>query len=132
MLKIAGVLAAPIVLPLIITDPLTTATTTADVARARCPCRGRIVGCAPIYGVTRGTTPFTDLDLMIEKGTTDIFSVVHPVINGSVVGTTEPDVLDAQREVADGDILALDAITIGGSSPVLVGFGYAVVIQPME
>lgn len=111
-------------IPLIIPKAITSATTSASVAKARVPCKGRIVGFTPLYGSSGGSTPFTDLDLDVENGTTDIFAG-HAVIDSSADTTTEPTVTGS-RVVADGDILHLDAVTTGGSTPSLVGYGYMV------
>ncbi len=105
----------------IICIPLYTKTqitaTTADIATAIAPCKGRVVAVAA-WVKTSASKP-TDLDLMIEKGTTDLHTLI-PAINSSTIAGPLMGALvtvAASLAVAAGDVFHLDATVTGGSSP---------------
>ena len=91
----------------------------AEVARAIAPCKGRVVGVAAwVERVGGGTLP-TDVDVMVEKGTTDLCSAVidcwgSSTDNGPQMGTLSTTA--SEVAVAAGDIFTLDTTVTGGGS----------------
>lgn len=119
-----------ICLSLIQAVQLTTAATHASQAQVRVPADGTIVAVEPIAGIIGGTTEFTDIDGMVENGTTDLFAANHALVDSSaIVMSSAPSVeTEAKKRVAAGDVLHLDLVTTGGSSPEADGFGFNVFI----
>lgn len=106
-----------------ITKALTSAATTADVAKVVVPYACRVHKVTPVHGTSGGGTPFTDLDVDVENGTTDIVTAMALVDSSADVNTAVGPETAALGVLAAGDVLHLDAVTTGGSSPSLVGYG---------
>ena len=97
------------------------AATTAD-AFTLCPgFRGRVVGAACSVGAIAGTTEVTDVDIMIEKGTTDILAALmapvgsSAIVSGGATGTLSTTTADL--EFTATDVFHLDVTLTGGASP---------------
>jgi hypothetical protein len=98
--------------------------TTADIATQVAPCKGRVVGISARTEAIGGTTVPTDVDIMVEKGTTDILASAIAVVDSSTPQTPAMGTLTttlADLEVADGDVFHVDATVTGGSSPTCTG-----------
>ena len=105
-----------------VTIPLVAARAThADIASAatfKPGFAGRIVGISGVCGAIAGTTDPTDVDIMVEKGTTDLLQAYmavadsEAVVSGGVVGTLTATTADL--EFTATDVLHLDIdITVG-------------------
>lgn len=94
------------------------AATTASIARAIAPCKGRVVGVAAWVEQVGGTTVPTDIDIMLEKGTTDLHTIIDcwgsSTDNGPQLGTLSTTA--ATLAVAKGDIFNMDTTVTGGGS----------------
>ncbi len=97
--------------------------TAASIAKAIAPCKGRVVAVSAWVDTIGGTTKPTDVDLMIEKGTTDLHTLIDAVgsstNNGPQMGTLVTTA--ASLAVAAGDIFHLDVTVTGGASPTVDG-----------
>lgn len=98
-----------------------TATGSDITSKGKAPCKGRIVGVHASARAIGGSTAMSDVDLMVEKGTTDILASAIAVVDGAAVvaggayGSLTTTV--ANLAVEDGDVFTVDATVTGGSSP---------------
>lgn len=106
--------------------------TTADIATALVPFRGRIVAVVARAHAMAGSTICSDGDVMIEKGTTDILSAAIAVINAATLQSSTSGTLTATAGdllVTPGEILHMDITVAGGSSPTITGIEAQVYIM---
>jgi len=97
--------------------------TAADVAKAIAPCKGRVVAVSAWVDAIGGTTKPTDYDIMVEKGTTDLHTIIAAVGSSTNAGP-QVGVLSttaATVAVAAGDVFHLDGTLTGGGSPTVDG-----------
>ena len=90
----------------------------ASLGKNIAPCKGRVVGVAAwVLRVGGGTLP-TDVDVMIEKGTTDLHTIIDcwgsSTDNGPQMGTLSTTATEVA--VAAGDIFHMDTTITGGGS----------------
>lgn len=114
---------ALIPLTLVTCVAITSATTTASARKLVVPFACRVRKVTAVHGINAGSTKFTDIDIDVENGTTNIISTMVLVDNSADVDT--PDEADsATLEVlAENDVLHLDVVTTGGSTPTAIGYG---------
>ena len=119
-----GIICIPLV------DFIQRTATVADVATAIVPCKGRVVAISGWVGTIGGTTDPTDVDLMVEKGTTDLHTLIPAVNSSTDAGPLMATLVTtaASLAVAAGDILHLDITVTGGTSPTIDGIGAHVFI----
>lgn len=100
---------------------------TTDAALQVVPCDLQVHEIWPLCDSIGGTTVFTDVDVMIENGTTDIMSAELACVDASaIVGsatTFKVPSTDALSLLSKGDVLHLDINITGGSSPTGEGIG---------
>jgi len=106
-----------------LTDGASRTTVTADVAKAICPCKGTVVAVSAWVDTIGGTTKPTDVDLTVEKGTTDLHTAIAAVGSSTNAGPQMGalSTTAATLRVAAGDIFHLDASITGGASMTVVG-----------
>ena len=97
--------------------------TTADAALFRVPFKCRIIAVYGAVAAIGGTVNPTDVDLMIENGTTDILSAQLPAVDGSAIASTPPKgtLVSGQDTLAEDDVIHLDVTITGGTSPTADG-----------
>ena len=87
------------------------------VAPFACHVHAIIVGCSKLGG----STPHTDVDVTVKKGSVDLLSSRVAIVDSSAIvarsaaGTLST--VSGALEVAAGDVLYLDVDITGGSSP---------------
>lgn len=99
--------------------------TQADEALYRVPFNAQVVKLVGFCAAIGGTTVMTDLDFVVENGTTDICAAI-PVVDSSAIVTGATVVVDptsGQETLSAGDILHLDSTVTGGNSPTADGAG---------
>lgn len=104
-------------------DGLTTTTQSAATYEVPFDCYvHKIQGLRPVLG---GTTVFTDVDIDVENGTTDLCDLLAAVDSSTVQTGVEDDPDSATiATLADGDILHLDVtVAGGGGTPTATGAG---------
>ena len=114
-------LAAPM-MPLRLQQADTVTATTASAVTMKAPFNCRIVA---IHSGVTGIDDATDVDLQVEKGTTDLCTAVmavadsSSVVSGGVEGTLTTTAADLTLD--KGDVLHLDITVTGGSTPDIDG-----------
>ncbi|MFQ5915377.1 MAG: hypothetical protein ACE5JS_19585 [Nitrospinota bacterium] len=95
-----------------------TATTT-DALLFKVPFKCRIVKVIGAVGAIGGTVDPTDVDLMIENGTTDILSAQIAAVDASAIASAPVTgtVAAGQDALAEDDVIHLDVTVTGGTSP---------------
>ena len=99
------------------------AATTTDAQVVKVPFKGRIIEVVGGVGAIGGTVDLTDVDLMIENGTTDILSAQIPAVNASTIAATPPTgaIAGGEDDVAEDAVIHLDVTVTGGTSPTVDG-----------
>ncbi len=99
------------------------AATLADAQIVKVPFKGRIIKVVGGVGAIGGTVDPTDVDLMIENGTTDILSALIPAVNGSAIAATPLTgaIASGEDDVAEDAVIHLDVTVTGGTSPTVDG-----------
>jgi len=116
----AGMNAQLLCIPLAATRQLTGIATTADATTFKPGFAGRVVGISGTCGAVGGTTAPTDIDLMVEKGTTDLLQAAlavadsSAVVSGGAVGTLTATTADL--EFTATDVFHLDIAGTAGTS----------------
>ena len=116
----AGLNAQLLCLPLAVTRSLSVIVTTASATTLKPGFAGRVVGISAVCGNLAGTTNATDVDLMVEKGATDILQAAMAVadssvvVNGGAVGTLTA--ITADLEFTATDVFHLDVAGTAGTS----------------
>ena len=96
----------------------------ANVVRCRVPFDCRVVHVIAGAQVIGGSTVFTDVDVTVMNGATDLLASRIPVVNSSVLAAPLEGTLsatEADRDLSADDILDLDIDITGGSSPTMDG-----------
>ena len=114
-----------VLIPLVLTAKDGLTTTTADAATLDVPFDCYVHKVQALRPILGGTTVFTDIDIDVENGTTDLTDLLASVDASAVVDGVEDDPDSATiATLTDGDILHLDVTcTGGGGSPTATGAG---------
>lgn len=111
---------APLVAIKLLAIQLAADSTTAD--RFKLPFPARVVGIRAGCSKLAGSTPHTDVDITVKKGSTDLLTGRIAVVDSSAIqgaggleGTLSATAADLL--CAEGDVLNLDVDITGGSSP---------------
>jgi hypothetical protein len=99
-----------------------TATTT-EAQKVKVPFKGRMIKVVGGVGAIGGSVVPTDVDLMIQKGVTDLLTAPIPAVDASAIAATPPtgSVVAAQEALAEDDVINLDVTVTGGTSPTVNG-----------
>lgn len=96
--------------------------------------KGRIVKVVGIPGIQGGSTPVTDLDLIVKKNTTSLHSTAIAAVDSSTAASTDAvlsptlSTTAATVAIAVDDYLTVDYDITGGSTPTIDGAGALVYI----
>lgn len=114
-------------IPLVLKAGQQLLTTTADAALYRVPFDCVVVAIQGGVTAIGGSVDPTDVDLMVEKATSDLLSAVIPAVNGSAINAAgvglQGTLVTTQSllSLAAGDVLHLDVTITGGTSPTVDG-----------
>ncbi|MEE8110628.1 MAG: hypothetical protein V3T44_06335 [bacterium] len=96
----------------------------ADKVREIVPFDCRVIAVTAGAEAIGGTTVFTDVDVTVMKGATDLLASRIAVVNGSTLAAPQTGTLSATAanlKLSSGDVLDMDADMTGGSSPTIDG-----------
>ena len=125
----------PVILKVI--KPYTaTVATLAPTAKCKSPIAGRIKGWTARCGSIGGSTPPTDVDLVVKNYTQSLTLGTTAVVDSSAIvnlaGVNDGPATEANRQVAVGDEIGFDTTVTGGSSPTAFGIEIDLIIVPFK
>ena len=94
----------------------------ANVVREVVPFDCRVIAVTAGAQAAAGSTPFTDVDVTVMNGSTDLLASKIAVMDSSTLAAPAAGTLSttsASLNLSSGDVLDLDVDTTGGSSPTL-------------